>query len=510
MLGHALREVWLRREGRTITLAGYRASGGVRSAISATAEQALAALDEEGQAVARRLLLRMVELRPDGDDARRWVSHREISEIDPTRAPDVVATLAGARLLVVDRDQVTVVHEALLRAWPRLGGWIAEQRADLFARQEVRWAAERWAEGGRTEGDLYRDSRLDAALDLTAREPLPGREAEFVEAGRLLRDREQSDAKRRTRRLRVLATVTSVLAVIALVVGAIAVLQRNDARNARVAADEAATIADAVAPVPRHWRSGRTTAPCCSRLRGSTCGTAPRQRGNVLNTIERNPQALGVIRNGQPRLVGVDSAPAGHQAMVLDGRDEVTLYDMSTRQAVTSLAKAGTSYPVADFSPDGDVVAVSSFSTECLGSEDCADAAVEVFDARDLSPRRPLRRFPVPGSRRRLLAGWLLARRDRTAPMGEQWRQHRRLAGGRPRRAGETSQSAGRRRETGPHAVQPRIRLDPVLARRHPLVRESESARRSPSTWPPVKRWPASTGSVRSPSAPMGRRSRST
>ena len=27
LLGHALREAWLRREGRTITLAGYRASG---------------------------------------------------------------------------------------------------------------------------------------------------------------------------------------------------------------------------------------------------------------------------------------------------------------------------------------------------------------------------------------------------------------------------------------------------------------------------------------------------
>ena len=72
--------------GATITLAGYRESGGVRSAIATTAEQALAALDHEGQVVARRILLRMVELRPDGDDARRWVSHREVTEIDPCRA----------------------------------------------------------------------------------------------------------------------------------------------------------------------------------------------------------------------------------------------------------------------------------------------------------------------------------------------------------------------------------------------------------------------------------------
>ena len=68
--------------------------------------------------------------------------------------------------------------------------------------------------------------------------PLPGREAEFVEAGRRLRDREQSDTRRRTRRLRILATVTSLLAVIALVVGLVAI-------RAAGRADDQATIAEA-------------------------------------------------------------------------------------------------------------------------------------------------------------------------------------------------------------------------------------------------------------------------
>ena len=170
LLGHALREAWLRREGRTITLAGYRASGGVRSAIATTAEQALAALDQEGQAVARRVLLRMVELRPEGDDTRRWASRREITDVDPQRTDDVVAALTESRLLVVDHDQITVAHEALLRAWPRLNGWIVEERADLLAHQELRWATERWATGGRSDADLYRGLRLDSALDLAAGE----------------------------------------------------------------------------------------------------------------------------------------------------------------------------------------------------------------------------------------------------------------------------------------------------------------------------------------------------
>ena len=277
LLGHALREAWLRREGRTITLAGYRASGGVRTAIATTAEQALAALDDEGQAVARRVLLRMVELRPDGDDARRWASHREVTEIEPRRAADVVATLADARLLVVDRDQITVVHEALLRAWPRLGGWIAEQRADLLARQEVRRAAERWVADGRSDGDLYRGARLDAALDLAAREPLPGQDAEFVEAGRPAagsgtgRDTTAVPPAARPRRRHLGA-------------GRDRPRRRRDRRPAaqrrpaaRVAADEAAMIADARRAGAEGMEERAYDRALCSRQRASTSGTVRRR-----------------------------------------------------------------------------------------------------------------------------------------------------------------------------------------------------------------------------------------
>ncbi len=72
LLGHALREAWLRREGRTITLAGYRASGGVHSAIAITAERALAELDRRGSgrrppspAPPRRAETRRRRRRPD-------------------------------------------------------------------------------------------------------------------------------------------------------------------------------------------------------------------------------------------------------------------------------------------------------------------------------------------------------------------------------------------------------------------------------------------------------------
>ena len=417
LLGHALREAWLRREGRTITLVGYRDSGGVRSAIATTADRALAALDDEGQAVARRVLLRMVELRSDGDDARRWVAHREVTEIEPRRTADVVATLADARLLVVDRDEITLVHEALLRAWPRLGGWIAEQRADLLARQEVRWAAERWAMGGRSDGDLYRGARLDAALELAAREPLPGQDAAFVVAGRQLRDREQAEARHRARRLRVLAAVTSVLAVVALVVGTIAVVQRNDATPARVAADESARVADEAAgeAVREAERADRTAeqaeqaaadaaqsaiAADARRVGAQALVTenidesllmaaagvqlddSPDTRANLLAALTRHPALIAATRSAEP-LLTVDASFDGGVVAVGDPFAGVAFHDPVT------LAPLG-SFPdppwTLKFRPGGTTMAMAANPYNPNGPQQLDPVPVVIVDASTFEP----------------------------------------------------------------------------------------------------------------------------
>ena len=47
LLSHALRATWERRDGRTLTVEGYRESGGVASALARTA-------DDRGRRAARR------------------------------------------------------------------------------------------------------------------------------------------------------------------------------------------------------------------------------------------------------------------------------------------------------------------------------------------------------------------------------------------------------------------------------------------------------------------------
>ena len=369
LLGHALREAWLRREGRTITVAGYRSSGGVRSAIATTAEQALAALDDDAQAVARRVLLRMVALRPEGDDTRRWASRHEIADVDPQRTRDVIAALTESRLLVVDQDHVTVAHEALLRAWPRLNGWIVEERADLIALQELREASERWATGGHDDTDLYRGLRLDTALDLTRREGLSGLEREFVEVGRQLRDREHTEARRRTRRLRILAAVTSVFAVIAITVGVVALVQRSDAQQARTEADAAAAVAEEQrleAQDALLTASARDLADDELDLALLLAVQARRRSDGadaldaLANVLRAQPAIEKFSHLGTAASAGLDVGVDGRRGAMLDGDRLVrfTLPDLSeepplTIAGATSMAMSPTSSQIAVTTADG-------------------------------------------------------------------------------------------------------------------------------------------------------------
>src|SRR5918994_233293 len=56
LLSHVLREAWLRREGRTLTVAGYIASGGIRGAVAQSAEKLYAGLDPDQRPVLHDLL----------------------------------------------------------------------------------------------------------------------------------------------------------------------------------------------------------------------------------------------------------------------------------------------------------------------------------------------------------------------------------------------------------------------------------------------------------------------
>ncbi|WP_399103303.1 helix-turn-helix domain-containing protein [Streptomyces sp. 11x1] len=167
LLSHVLLETWRRRRGKALTLAGYEAAGGLDGAIAKTAEDVHSRFTDSEAATARRVLLRLISPGDGTPDTRRPAERAELETTGTGReeVARVLEALTRARLLTLDGPTVDLAHEALITAWPRLRGWIEEDRDRLRAHRHLTEAARSWEELGRDAGALYRGSRLARARE---------------------------------------------------------------------------------------------------------------------------------------------------------------------------------------------------------------------------------------------------------------------------------------------------------------------------------------------------------
>jgi len=163
LLSHALLETWKRRQGRTLTLQGYHEAGGVKKAITQTAESVYDKLPKEEQAIARNIFLRLTELGEGTQDTRRRVKMDELAQAqskEQDAITKVLKTLTDARLVTTEQDSAEVAHEALIREWGTLRKWLDEDRESLRLHRHLTESAEEWQRRGREAGELYRGTRL--------------------------------------------------------------------------------------------------------------------------------------------------------------------------------------------------------------------------------------------------------------------------------------------------------------------------------------------------------------
>jgi class 3 adenylate cyclase/WD40 repeat protein len=243
LLSTTLLELWGAREGGRMTLAAYRASGGLQGAIARLAEATFAELDPHRQQVARALLLRLAGPGEGTALVRRRVSLDELDAERDAGVAEVLERLTAARLLTAGEGSVEVAHEALLREWPRLQDWLAEDAAGREIRLHLMGAVRDWEGRGREPGDLYRGARLASALDWAAEHQveLNSSERSFLEASREAAEREVERERRTNRRLRFLLGGAGVLLVAAVAAGGFAFAQAQRAEEAgRRAEGEAA------------------------------------------------------------------------------------------------------------------------------------------------------------------------------------------------------------------------------------------------------------------------------
>ncbi|UIX31152.1 nSTAND1 domain-containing NTPase [Streptomyces sp. GQFP] len=350
LLSHALLETWRRRRGKTLTMTGYEAAGCLDGAIAKTAEQIYGRFTADQAAAARRVLLRLVIPGDGTPDTRRPVGRAELTGTGRDDTTQVVEALAGARLLTLDGDRVEMAHEALITAWPRLRGWIEEDRERLRVHRNLTEAAHAWQDLRREKGALYRGSRLAAAQEHfggAPREDLTDLERAFLHAGL---DHEQ---KGRRRYRLVLTAVTAALC-LALVAAGLAVGQWQSAvaaqrlaESRQLAAQSSALLdsePDLAALLAVH---AYRTSPTREATAALYAAAALPPRKSLISGTEP-VDSLALSPDG--RTVAAHSTDGGVRIWSLpEGRLRHTFPGRSTGEVTT-----------AAFSPDGRTLAVST------------------------------------------------------------------------------------------------------------------------------------------------------
>jgi len=193
LLSHALLETWKRRQGRTLTLQGYHDAGGVKKAITQTAESVYDHLSPEEQTIARGIFLRLTELGEGVQDTRRRVKMEELAETKQQEAVSrVLKTLTDARLVTAEQDSAEVAHEALIREWGTLRKWLDEDRESLQLHRHLTESAAEWQHRGHEPSELYRGVRLRQTQEWRKEhsDQLNPLEKEFLKASENVQNRE--------------------------------------------------------------------------------------------------------------------------------------------------------------------------------------------------------------------------------------------------------------------------------------------------------------------------------
>lgn len=411
LLSHALLETWKRRAGHTLTLKGYHDAGGVRGAITQTAETVYGDLSPAQQTIAHNIFLRLTDLGEGTEDTRRRVAFDELlshpAEAEQVRA--VIHFLAEARLIAVGQDTVEVAHEALIREWSRLREWLNQDREGLRLHRNLTEAAQEWTLLERDPGALYRGARLAQAKEFAAthvgafnaqertflheselqelgeqaeKEEQQERELaaaqKLVESSRHLAEEQKARAAesvRSAKQLRQRAYGLVGAFVLALLLAALALLFGDQARTSASAAQQNAAIADANArqaeaekrvatarELAASAQSNLTIDPERSTLLAlqAIAATAPEkvvltEAESALHAGVQAMRGIKTLRGHAAQVSSVAVNPAGTQVASISQDGTTRLWDLATGQPLLTLLTHVTSWDGKGvlFTPDG-------------------------------------------------------------------------------------------------------------------------------------------------------------
>ncbi len=206
LLSFTLERLYLEHEGSGwLTVADYERLGGIKGSIEEAVERALKMADTDptvpSDRAARLALVRrgvipwLAGIDPDTGTPRRRTAL--VAEI-PVECLPLLKNLVEQRLLATDvaatgETTIEPAHEALLRQWSLLEGWLADDAALLAVLEGLRRAAHDWRASDNSSAWLtHSGDRLRAAEQLSQRPDLVARldstDHKYLAACRTLED----------------------------------------------------------------------------------------------------------------------------------------------------------------------------------------------------------------------------------------------------------------------------------------------------------------------------------
>ncbi len=363
LLSHALRATWERRDGRTLTVEAYRATGGVASAIAQTADSVVASLPTQHRQIARSVFLRLTELGDGAAETRRRATIEELvpEGVPPEAVETLLERLAEARLVTLGDDTAEVAHEVLIREWPTLRGWLEEDREGLRLHRQLGAAARIWDSGGRERSDLYRGARLTAAADWAQHHEagLNATERRFLDTSLQEADRERRTQLRANRRLRALLSGALALLLIAVVAGVVALIQRSHAQAQALTSDAERLGAQALSDpnVDHSLLLAVTGVELQDRLQ---------TRSDLFADLQQHAALLRLIHASNVQINALDVSPDGRLLVVGDATGTVKFINLASWRTQGAVVRLHAPIGQRDlsFSPDGRTVMAVANGTD--------------------------------------------------------------------------------------------------------------------------------------------------
>ena len=355
LLSQAMALTWEKREGNRLTSHGYGQVGGVSHAVQTSADRVYDALPAGQQMLAREVLRSMTVASRDGRLTRRPVTRADLytghPDADRPQVDAVLEAFAAERLIVLNGGTAQISHDVLLSAWPKLRGWLEEDRASWILYGQLADDAAAWHEGHDDPSFLYQGTQLtglrQAATQWSAdpaRYPaLTGTQSGFIHAS-------ERAATRSARQRRVAVVVLAVLALVTSIASGVAFQQRHQALS-----ETHQAITNEVTAEAEQLQSTNPSLAAQLNLVARSLDPTSDNTSELLGTADiplANP-LTGDIST-------VAFSPVGHVLATAGPDGVIRLWNLTSPAVATPIGRPlnGRDGPVqlVTFSPDGDIL----------------------------------------------------------------------------------------------------------------------------------------------------------